>query len=106
MAIVLGDREAAVTRELTKKFEEVRRGDLNNLSKHYENAGPPKGEIVVLIAPGKSVRKEFSQDSIDTQLRNELTVRHVKDAASVVAERTGLTRRSLYNRAVKLLEEE
>lgn len=105
MAIVLGDRQAAVMRELTKKFEEVRRGDLDNLVTHYENAGPPKGEIVVLIAPGKSVSKDISQDSIDTQLRSELAVLHVKDAASVVAERTGLTRRSLYNRAVKLLKE-
>jgi 16S rRNA (cytidine1402-2'-O)-methyltransferase len=48
---VLGSREAAVARELTKIHEEVRRGPLDELAAHYEEDGPPKGEIVVVIGP-------------------------------------------------------
>ncbi len=52
MAEVLGAREGVVARELTKKFEEVRRGTLAKLAAHYAEAGPPRGEIVVLVGPG------------------------------------------------------
>jgi 16S rRNA (cytidine1402-2'-O)-methyltransferase len=51
MAEVLGAREAAVARELTKKFEETRRGFLPDLAAHYAEAGPPRGEIVILVGP-------------------------------------------------------
>ncbi|HET8728875.1 MAG TPA: 16S rRNA (cytidine(1402)-2'-O)-methyltransferase, partial [Alphaproteobacteria bacterium] len=53
-AVALGDREAAVARELTKLFEEVRRGRLDELARHYGEVGPPKGEIVVVIGPPKA----------------------------------------------------
>ena len=48
---VLGDRPAAVARELTKMFEEVRRDRLSALIAHYDAAGAPKGEIVIVIGP-------------------------------------------------------
>ncbi len=51
LAAVLGPREAAVARELTKHFESVRRGGLAALAADYEREGPPKGEIVLLVAP-------------------------------------------------------
>ncbi|HLJ21587.1 MAG TPA: 16S rRNA (cytidine(1402)-2'-O)-methyltransferase, partial [Stellaceae bacterium] len=51
MAAMLGDRPAAVARELTKLHEEVRRGSLSALAEHYRGAGPPKGEIVVIVGP-------------------------------------------------------
>ena len=51
MAEVLGPREAVVARELTKMFEEARRGTLAELAAHYEAAGPPRGELVVLVGP-------------------------------------------------------
>ncbi|MBP0575553.1 16S rRNA (cytidine(1402)-2'-O)-methyltransferase, partial [Mycobacterium tuberculosis] len=47
----LGPRPAAVCRELTKAFEEVRRGDLAALAAYYAEAGAPKGEIVLVIGP-------------------------------------------------------
>src|SRR5690606_2801352 len=49
MAAVLGAREAAVCRELTKAFEEVRTGTLPDLAAHYGQAGAPRGEIVVCV---------------------------------------------------------
>ncbi|MGE0725362.1 MAG: 16S rRNA (cytidine(1402)-2'-O)-methyltransferase, partial [Alphaproteobacteria bacterium] len=51
MAEMLGDRPAAVARELTKLHEEVRRGSLAALAAHYREAGPPRGEIVVVVGP-------------------------------------------------------
>ena len=51
LAAVLGPRQAAVARELTKHFESVRRGALDRLAADYERDGPPKGEIVLLVAP-------------------------------------------------------
>ena len=53
LADIMGDREAAVCRELTKTFEEFRRGALSELAAHYENVDNVKGEIVLVVAmPG------------------------------------------------------
>src|SRR5262249_48773366 len=51
MAEILGPRPAAVARELTKLFEEVRRAELRELAAHYAAAGPPRGEVVVIVGP-------------------------------------------------------
>ena len=51
LADILGPREAAVARELTKLYEEVRRGTLPDLAAHYAEAGPPRGEVVLVIGP-------------------------------------------------------
>ena len=106
MAMVLGSRQAAVMRELTKKFEETQRGDLSTLAEYYANFKTLKGEIVVIIAPGDCAAADLDQDAIDAILRVELALHHVKDAAALVAERTGLARRYLYNRALRLREAE
>nr|MCS5606552.1 16S rRNA (cytidine(1402)-2'-O)-methyltransferase [Alphaproteobacteria bacterium] len=79
---------------------------LDNLASHYSDTGPPKGEIVVLVAPEEDTAENFDQEAIDTLLQGELTTRRVKDAAAAVAKRTGLMRRDLYNRALRLREEE
>ncbi len=103
MAAVLGPRPSAVLRELTKKFEEVRHGNLDELAAHYKSAGPPKGEIVVLVGPGTAERGEvLDQAEIDALILAALEHGSVKDAAAALAERTGLPRRDLYNRAVSL----
>jgi 16S rRNA (cytidine1402-2'-O)-methyltransferase len=100
MADVLGPREAAIARELTKLHEEVRRGTLNELAAHYAGA-PPKGEIVVLIGPPPA---EGPADSaqIDALLVQALPFMPVKAAASLVAEATGSSRRDVYLRALAL----
>ena len=62
-AAVLGDRPAAVARELTKLYEEVRRGTLTELARHYAGAGPPRGEIVLVIGPpGAEARETVDLD--------------------------------------------
>lgn len=100
LAAVLGDREAAVARELTKLFEETRRGTLAGLAAHYEEAGPPRGEIVLLVGPPKDVAATAAD--IDAALRVALNEMPTKAAASSVAEALGLPKRDVYQRALQL----
>ena len=97
---VLSDRPAAVARELTKMFEEVRRGRLSELIAHYTEAGPPKGEIVVVVGPPEEA--EVAAEDIDTLLQRALASMSVKDAAATVAAATGKPRREIYARALEL----
>lgn len=100
MESVMGAREAAVVRELTKLYEEVRRDTLPNLLAYYEEVGEPRGEIVIVIAPPGE--KIFSDDDLCAILRDALVTRSVKDAASYVAETTGVSRKKIYDMALTL----
>jgi 16S rRNA (cytidine1402-2'-O)-methyltransferase len=101
MAVTLGDRPASVARELTKLYEEVRRGTLAALAEHYRAAGPPKGEVVVVVGAPAAGAAAADID-VDGLLRDALRSMSVRDAASSVAGETGLPRRELYARAVAL----
>jgi 16S rRNA (cytidine1402-2'-O)-methyltransferase len=101
MAAELGDRPAAVARELTKLYEEVRHGTLSELARHYEAAGPPKGEIVVVIGPPLPAVAASPED-LDASLKAALARLSLRDAASEVAEALGLKRREVYARALEL----
>jgi 16S rRNA (cytidine1402-2'-O)-methyltransferase len=90
-----------VARELTKLFEEVRRGSLGRLAAHYASHPDVKGEIVIVIGP-PSADTERSADSVDAALREAMTGASVKDAAAEVAARYGLKRRDVYARALEL----
>jgi 16S rRNA (cytidine1402-2'-O)-methyltransferase len=96
----LGDREAAVVRELTKMFEESRRDLLSHLIAHYESAGAPKGEIVIVVAPAKA--QEWGEDEIDAAIRRALKTMSVKDAAAFVAAQSGAQKKKIYDRALAL----
>lgn len=99
----LGDRQAAVCRELTKSHEEVRRGSLGELAAHYAAAADPKGEIVLVVAPPGEAPPPPADD-IDAMLAAALATGSVKDAAAAVAAATGLPRRDLYQRALELAQ--
>lgn len=95
----LGPRDAVIGREITKLYEEFRRGTLAELALHYAQEGEPKGEVVILIAP--PLEKESSVDA-NGLLREALTTMSVKDAATHVAKLSGLPRQELYSRALIL----
>ncbi|MET4664369.1 16S rRNA (cytidine(1402)-2'-O)-methyltransferase [Sphingomonas sp. PvP056] len=96
----LGDREAAVTREITKHFEEAVTGTLSMLAARYAEA-PPKGEIVVVVAPPGAPEAASAEDA-DTALTEALTRLSTGQAASEVAKKLGLDRKTLYARALEL----
>jgi len=104
-ATVLGERHISVARELTKKFEEIRRGTAAELAEHYAEAGAPKGEVVVVIGPpeGETV---IDETAIDELLRKALGQHSLKDAVAAVTGATGLKRREVYARALDLSKNE
>ncbi len=100
---VLGEREIAVVREITKMYEEVRKDVPVKLCAYYEEHGLPKGEIVLVIAPPKD--KSFSDNDVSDMIRNALKTMRTKEAAGFVAEKTGLKKNDLYNIALGLNDE-
>lgn len=100
MALALGDREAAVCREISKSFEETRTGTLTDLAAAYQDHAP-KGEIVVVVGP-PGEKAAASAEEADILLRDALARLSVGKAASEVAKITGLDRRALYARALEM----
>ena len=96
-----GDRQAAVARELTKRFEEVRRDSLSALAAAYA-ATPARGELTVLVGPPE----QDDPEDLDGRLRAALATQSVRDAAATVATATGLPRKLVYARALELAEQE
>ncbi len=97
LAETLGDREAAVCRELTKRFEEVRRGRLPELAAAY--AGQEvRGEVVVVV--GRGTAEAAGEDEVRERLREALATMRLKDAATAVAGALGLPRQQVYRLAL------
>ena len=96
----LGDREAGVAREITKKFEECVTDTLSGLAARYAEA-PPKGEIVIVVAPPGEAPPASAADA-DAALAEALTRLPPAKAAGEVAKKLGLDRKALYARAMEL----
>jgi 16S rRNA (cytidine1402-2'-O)-methyltransferase len=88
-----------VARELTKRFEEVRRATLPELAAHYATA-PARGEITLVIGPPPTEAEEALD--LDTLLRRELASSSMKQAVANVTASTGLGRKQVYARALAL----
>jgi 16S rRNA (cytidine1402-2'-O)-methyltransferase len=104
MAEVLGNREAAVARELTKLHEEVRRGRVADLAAYYRLAGAPRGEAAVVVGPPE--HHEPNQAEVDERLRTALAELGVREAAAKLAAETGMSRGELYRRALAMRDAE
>ncbi len=97
-----GDRQAAVCRELTKRFEEVSRGTLDELNAAFADR-TVKGEIVVLVDRARGVA--VSDQTMEDALRDALKTMRLKDAATAVSEALGLPRRKVYQAALDMDKE-
>jgi 16S rRNA (cytidine1402-2'-O)-methyltransferase len=106
LAAALGPRPSAVARELTKRFEEVRRGPLDELAAHYEAVGAPRGEVVLVIGQAEAGAGEAALEDVahrvDTELEAALLTLPPSAAAARVAASTGRPRREVYRRALEL----
>ena len=100
----LGQREAAICRELTKLHEEIRRGTLSELAQAYAGGAETRGEIVIVVAPPPA-ETQLDDHEVDALLRRALGSASVKDAVSQVASATGRPRREVYRRALALTNE-
>jgi 16S rRNA (cytidine1402-2'-O)-methyltransferase len=100
MADAFGARQAAVARELTKHFEEVRRGTLAELAAWYA-VNAARGEITVLVGPPE----DNDAEDLDGSLRAALRQHSVREAAALVTAATGLPRKVVYARALALAKE-
>ena len=95
----LGDREAAVARELTKLHEECVTGTLAELADRYADA-PPKGEIVIVVGP-PAAKAAASDGDLDAALDEALARLSPSRAAAEVAEMLGIPRKRAYARALE-----
>ena len=100
MAELLGARDAAVGREMTKRFEELIRAPLPDLAARY--GAPPKGEIVVVVAPPADDAGLADAQTLDARLTEALRTQSVRDAAAAVAAATGWKKKQVYDRALQL----
>jgi 16S rRNA (cytidine1402-2'-O)-methyltransferase len=103
-ATLLGGRNAAVARELTKHYEEVQTGTLSELLAHF-NATPPRGEIVVVISP-PAPQANWDEAQIDAALTDLLSSTSTRDASAQVSARSGWGKREVYARALALTQKE
>jgi 16S rRNA (cytidine1402-2'-O)-methyltransferase len=101
MADIFGPRPAALARELTKKFEELRRGSLPVLAAACMQT-PPRGEVTLLIGPPDADADAPSEADLDALLTEALRSQTVREAAAGVAEATGLPRKQVYQKALEI----
>jgi len=104
MSETLGDRQAVVARELTKAFEEVRRGSLAELAAHYGEVGAPKGEVVICVAP-PGEETTTGAEEVDRLLLALAAEMPASKAAGEAARMTGGKKSELYQRLLVLKEE-
>jgi 16S rRNA (cytidine1402-2'-O)-methyltransferase len=104
LAAVMGTRDAAICRELTKVHEEIRRAPVNELAT-VADAMETRGEFVLVIGPPASDAQAMGQDQLDDLLRSRLAQDSVKDAVAHAVELSGRPRREVYARALELAKE-
>lgn len=100
MTDVLGPREAAIGREMTKLHEEVVRDSLAVLASIFKHAEPPRGEVTVVIGPPQEEPADLAR--VDSLLEQALAFMPVRAASDLVAEAVGASRREVYGRALEL----
>ena len=101
---VLGNRQMAVVREITKKFEEVKRGSVSELISYYGENGEPKGELVLVIGRAEENHEEWTAEKVEKLICDSLKTKTARDTVDFVVERTGLPKKQIYKQVVMLNE--
>ena len=96
----LGEREVVVARELTKMYEEIRRGRVSDLIEIYAREGAPKGEIVLVI--GSAPAQEMAEKDVRAAMKKHLKTMSTSEAAATLAKDSGWPRKKLYDLALEL----
>jgi len=97
---VYGDREMAVIREITKKFEEVQKGTVSHLMDYYTQNGLPKGELVLVIAGADESQNTTAIDWVKL-IQTVRPKYSVKEAATLLSKKTGLSKKEIYQRILE-----
>ena len=96
---ILGNRRIAVVREITKKFEETKCDDVQKLIQYYTEQGEPKGELVLVI---DAAQTETPATLDWPQLIKSVRPKHtVKDAALILADKTGISKKEIYQKILQ-----
>ncbi len=106
MVDILGSRNAAVARELTKMFEEVIRAPLADLVDYYHEHTDVKGECVIVVAGASTEGLSMDNIALLTLLKTELETRSVRDAVALVAAQSGRQKKDVYALALQLSKED
>jgi 16S rRNA (cytidine1402-2'-O)-methyltransferase len=104
LADIMGGREAAICRELTKLHEEIRRASLFELARGASEL-ETRGEFVLVVGPPAADTQVMTEDALDDLLRSQLEIGSVKDAVAHAVELSGRPRREVYARALELAKE-
>jgi 16S rRNA (cytidine1402-2'-O)-methyltransferase len=104
LAAIMGARDGAICREMTKMHEEISRGPLSELAQSAATL-ETRGEFVLVIGPKAEGAQAMSADDVDELLRDRLARDSVKDAVAHAVEVSGRPRREIYARALELAKQ-
>src|SRR6266436_1786208 len=104
LADIMGSRDAAICREMTKMHEDIRRAPLAQLA-HAAGTLETRGEFVLVIGPPPAGAQVMAERELDELLRSSLKRESVKDAVAQAVEVSGRPRRAIYARALELAKD-
>jgi 16S rRNA (cytidine1402-2'-O)-methyltransferase len=104
LAAIMGERDGAICRELTKLHEEVQRAPLTELARDADDL-ETRGEFVLVVGPPAPHAQDMSPDELDAVLRSSLKDSSVKDAVAHAVDVSGRPRREIYARALELVRQ-
>ena len=104
LAAIMGERDAAICREMTKLHEEIRRAPLSELARAADTL-ETRGEFVLVIGPPAARRAIMAEDELDESVARALARDSVKDAVAHAVELSGRPRREIYARALEMAKE-
>ena len=104
LAQIMGGRDAAICRELTKLHEEIKRAPISELAKAADQL-ETRGEFVLVVGPPRTDANVMTQNDLDDLLRSSLSRDSVKDSVAHAVELSGRPRREVYARALELAKE-